>query len=129
MKTPRVALPILILAASLATLSNAAAQAPSDTPAPAPAEAPSPDPWPKTAQSGGATYTMYQPQLDSWDQYDLSAHAAVSVLPSGAKDPVFGVVEITAKTHVSRYTRTVEFNKLKVERVKFPTVPDAEHQY
>ena len=30
---------------------------------------------------------------------------------------------------MSRSTRTVEFHELKVESVKFPTVPDAELQY
>ena len=125
MRMTKTAVAILLLAGPWAL--SAVAQEPA-APASSPA-APSPDPWPKTAHSGGATYTMYQPQLDSWDQYDLSAHAAVSVLPAGAKDPVFGVVEITSKTHVSRSTRTVEFHKLKVESVKFPTVPDAELLY
>ena len=88
--------------------------------APAPAGPVNPDPWPKTAMLGGAKYTMYQPQLDSWDQIDLSAHAAVSVLPAGAKNPVFGVVEMTAQTYVSRKARTVSFQNLKVEKVAFP---------
>src|SRR5262249_48070522 len=32
----------------------------------------------------------------------FAAHAAVSVLPVGSKGPDFGVIEITAKTYVSR---------------------------
>ena len=51
-----------------------------------------PDPWPKVVKQDGATYTLFQPQLDSWDGYNIAAHAAVSVLPSGAKDPTFGVI-------------------------------------
>ena len=39
-----------------------------------------PDPWPKIVKQAGATYTLYQPQLDSWDGYNFAAHAAVSVL-------------------------------------------------
>ena len=64
-----------------------------------------PDPWPKIVKQAGATYALYQPQLDNWDGYNFNAHAAVSVLPAGAKDPQFGVIEITAKTHVFRLFR------------------------
>ena len=60
--------------------------------------------WPKTAQLDGATYTIYQPQLDSWDNVDLAAHAAVSVQPPGDQTPVFGVLKVTAKTQ-SRQAR------------------------
>ncbi len=118
------ALAIALLAG--AALAQSTGPASNSAPGSAP---PSPDPWPKTAKSGGATYTMYQPQLDDWDQRHLTAHAAVSVLAAGAKDPVFGVVDFEASTHVSRLTRTVEFHDIKVTQVKFPTVPDAAYQY
>ncbi|MBK9063631.1 MAG: autotransporter [Acidobacteria bacterium] len=96
---------------------------------PVPAGPANPDPWPKTAVNAGATYTMYQPQLDSWDQFNLAAHAAVSVLPPGAKNPVFGVVQITAQTQVSRQARTVYFQNIRVVKTQFPTVPDAVWEY
>ncbi len=120
--------------ALLATMGvpRALAQSQGASAAPASAEPsppPSPDPWPKTATEGGTGYTLYQPQLDSWDQYNLTAHAAVSVVPAGAKDEVFGVIEFAAKTYVSRSTRTVEFRDLRITRVRFPTVPDASYQY
>ncbi|HEX7230434.1 MAG TPA: autotransporter [Candidatus Binatia bacterium] len=82
-----------------------------------------PDPWPKILKQDGATYTLYQPQLDSWDGYNFTAHAAVSVLPSGAKDPSFGVIEITAKTHVFRLFRTVHFRDIEVTKATFPSAP------
>jgi hypothetical protein len=82
-----------------------------------------PDPWPKILKQDAATYTLYQPQLDSWDGYNLIAHAAVSVLPSGAKDPSFGVIEITAKTHVFRLSRTVHFRDIEVTKATFPSAP------
>ena len=116
----------LVLHAASMFPQSAATQA--TAPPAASAVPPSPDPWPKSAESNGATYTMYQPQLDDWDQYTLTAHAAMSVLAAGAKDPVFGVIEFEAKTHVSRATRTVAFHDVKVTDVKFPTVPDAAYQ-
>jgi hypothetical protein len=96
---------------------------------PPPAEEVTPDPWPKVFQRGGAKYTIFQPELDSWDGYRYQAHAAVSVLPAGAKDPVFGVIEITATTQVSRVSRTVYFQDIKVQKATFPSVPQRATQY
>src|SRR5450432_467502 len=82
-----------------------------------PAAAPTPpDPWPKSALDNGTKYTMYQPQLDSWDNYNYRAHAAVSVLPAGSKDPVFGVVEISATTIVEKQAKAVPFENLTVTK-------------
>ena len=94
-----------------------------------PAEEVTPDPWPKVIQTGGVNYTIFQPQLDSWDGYRLAAHAASSVLPAGAKDPVFGVIEITAVTLVHRQVRSVEFQNITVGKATFPSVPQKAPQY
>jgi len=94
-----------------------------------PADQVTPDPWPKVVVQNGATYTLYQPQLDSWDEYRFEAHAAVSVLPAGAKEPDFGVIEITAKTHVFRLFRTVHFRDVEVKKATFPSVPDKAAAY
>jgi hypothetical protein len=88
------------------------------------AAAVTPDPWPKTITQGGATYTLYQPQLDSWDGHNIAAHAAVSVRPDGAKEADFGVIEITAQTYVSKQSRTVDFADLAVTKTTFPATPD-----
>src|SRR4029077_19672501 len=89
-----------------------------------PAAAVTPSPWPKIVKQGGATYTLFQPQLDSWDGYNFAAHAAVSVLPAGAKTADFGVIEITAKTHVSKEARVVHFMDVMVVKATFPGTPD-----
>src|SRR6516162_5396825 len=100
--------------------SAALAQAPSG---PATGQAPVAvgDRWPKSAQLDGATYTVFQPQLDSWDSYTLAAHAAVSVLPPGSQSPVFGVLKVTAKTRVDRLARTVYFTDTTVQSASFPS--------
>jgi uncharacterized membrane protein YgcG len=100
------------------------AQAAPPTAAPAP-----PDPWPKSAEVAGAKYTMYQPQLDSWDNYNYRAHSAVSVLPPGSKDPVFGVVELSATTVVEKQAKAVHFENLKVTKCTFPSVPQMAATY
>ena len=94
-----------------------------------PAEVVTPDPWPKIVDEGGAKYTIYQPQLDKWDGYLLNAHAAVSVLPAGAKGPVFGVLELTAYTIVDRQARTVSILDITVMKATFPSVPAKASQY
>ena len=94
-----------------------------------PAEEVSPDPWPKTATVGTTTYGMYQPQTDSWDYYSYKAHAAVSVKTADAKEPVFGVIEITASTSIDRQAQTVHFTNIQVTKAMFPTVPASAAAY
>ena len=94
-----------------------------------PVEEVTPDPWPKTVEEDGAKYTLFQPQLDKWDGFLYEAHAAVSVLPAGAKDPVFGVLEIAATTVVDRNTRVVSFHDMTVIKATFPSVPGKASQY
>jgi len=69
------------------------------------------DRWPKTAQ------------LDSWDSFNVKAHAAVSVLPPGSQAPVFGVIKLAAKTMVEHQARTVYFTDTTVEAAIFPSAP------
>src|SRR4051812_26259196 len=42
------------------------------------------DGWPRQYQSGQLTFTVYQPQVDSWDRATLRARAAVAALRQGA---------------------------------------------
>jgi hypothetical protein len=109
---------------ALCVVSAAAlAQGPGSQPAAQAAMPAGHDQWPKSAGLNGATYTVYQPQLDSWDNTDLTAHAAVSVLPPGQQNPLFGVIQITAKTQVDRVARTVYFRDTTVQSANFPTAP------
>lgn len=98
-------------------------------PAPPPPGQVTPDPWPRTLTVRGAKYSLYQPQVDSWDGRRLAAHAAVSVLAPAAKEPVFGVIEIAAKTNVSRVARTVDFQDITITRATFPSAPQDAAQY
>src|SRR5215469_8018030 len=44
-----------------------------------------PDPWPRQVHIDGATMTVYQPQVDSWDGGFLKLRAAVALKPDGSK--------------------------------------------
>ena len=88
-----------------------------------------PDSWPRFATIGGTKYTMYQPQLDSWDGYFLRAKAAVSVQLNGVKEPIFGVLEFSAKTMVDRTARTVFLNDFTVHKLVMPSAQGAGTMY
>ncbi len=125
----RAVLASLFLAlAAAAPSSLARAQSPG-APAMPPASAVTPDPWPKVLKAGTETFTLYEPQLDSWDQYRLSAHGAVSVLADGAKEPVYGVVELAAVTVVDRTARSVSFLYFGVAQATFRWAPAAAARY
>src|SRR5208283_1101596 len=94
-----------------------------------PASQVTPDPWPKSAELNQTKYTVYQPQLDSWNNYVYQAHAAVSVLPPNSKDPIFGVIEVSAVTIVDKQAQTVHFENLLVTKATFPSVPQMASTY
>ena len=120
---------LMISSAAPPAYAQGAGAGPSPQDGQPPAEEVTPDPWPKVIQTGGVKYTIFQPQLDSWDGYKFEAHAAVSVLSPEAKDPIFGVIEITAVTLVHRQLRTVDFKNITVQKATFPSVPRQAAQY
>jgi len=79
---------------------------------------------PRSLHQGTLTFTVFHPQLDTWDGYRIAAHAAVSVLPDGSKDPTFGVVEIAAVTVVDKLVRSVAFQDVQIVKSTFPGAPD-----
>jgi hypothetical protein len=94
------------------------------SPPPAAKPAPGPvDPWPRQVQSGTTTFLLYQPQLDSWENNQLEAHAAVSVKTAAAKDPTFGVIWFEARTEVDKVNRIVFLEDLNITRSSFPSAP------
>ncbi|HET8725079.1 MAG TPA: hypothetical protein VFM53_12855 [Anaeromyxobacteraceae bacterium] len=110
-----------VLAAALASTGPALAQVPGA--AQPPASQVTPDPWPKTATRDGTTFELYQPQVDSWDDYTWKARAAVRILPAGSQQPVFGTVGITAYTIVDRPNRVVYVEGITITRATFPSAP------
>jgi len=111
---------LLALPFSVMAQQPAPAQPPSDPP---PASEVTPDSWPKTTQVSNVNYTLYQPQLDKWDGYVFEAHAAVSVQPVNAKEPIFGVIEISAMTNVDKQASTVYFDGIQITKATFPSAP------
>ncbi len=82
-----------------------------------------PDPWPRELHIDGATMTVYEPQVDSWDGGFLKFRAAVALKPDGSKDEIFGVIRASAHTLIDKSTRMVSLFNFSVLHVNFPTLP------
>jgi hypothetical protein len=112
---------VLALPSAALALQQTPAQAPAS--GQPPASQVTPDSWPKMTQVNNINYTLYQPQLDKWDGYTIEAHAAVSVQAADAKEPIFGVVEISAVTNVDKQASTVYFDSIQITKATFPSAP------
>lgn len=76
--------------------------------------------WPREIATKEGKFTVYQPQLESFNGDKVTARAALSIGKKDEKQPTFGVVWFSARAMTNRDTRVVEFTDLKIERVKFP---------
>ncbi len=87
------------------------------------------DPWPRVYVQAGTTNTLFQPQINSWDGYFLNARAAVAIQAAGASEPLFGVIDLSARTFVDKVQRTVVLDDILINSAKFPSAPDMEAAY
>ncbi|HBI15157.1 MAG TPA: hypothetical protein DDY20_06530 [Desulfobulbaceae bacterium] len=91
------------------------------------AQEPPADPgWPRVIEKNGSELTVYQPQVDFWNNYaKLGFRCAISVKPAGVKEEKFGIAEIEADTVTDHANRTVILIPKKRE-LRFPNVGEAE---
>jgi hypothetical protein len=90
-------------------------------------QSPSDQGWPRVYKTAdGITNTVFQPQLESWDGYNLNAYAAVAVQAPGTEAPIYGVAYIKAHTVVNKSERLVHINDLTITGVRFPSAPEKE---
>jgi hypothetical protein len=90
---------------------------------------PNPDPWPRQIHIDGATMTVYQPQVDSWDGGFLKFRAAVALKPDGSQNEIFGVIRASAHTLVDKSSRMVKLFNFSLLHVNFPTLTEHGKQY
>lgn len=79
------------------------------------------DDWPRLFTSEGYRLTIHEPQIDSWDGFNLNSHAAVAV-QKGKQEAVYGVVIFSALTLVDKSERMVTIEDLRVKQANFPSV-------
>jgi hypothetical protein len=79
--------------------------------------------WPHTVEQGGASVTIYPPQVLSWpEQKRISVRAAVAITPKGADRPFLGTIELDGDTDVDMANRDVAVSHLALTGSHFPTL-------
>lgn len=85
--------------------------------------------WPRVYVIGNTTNTVYQPQIESWDGYNLVARNAVAVQTADQPQPVYGVMNVKANTIVDKTERLVDIQNVRVVSAEFPSAPDRQQEY
>lgn len=106
--------------------SSSAAEAPNDD-SPLPAFASKS--WPLMFSSGANTYTIFEPQSDSWDGHELAARSAVSVRVPETEQPVYGTISFKAITLVDKTKQTAALAEVKVQSADFPSTGGQKPDY
>jgi hypothetical protein len=92
----------------------------------APASTPGPREWPSDIQAGPTTFTIHQPQIESWDGFRTSYSAALSARADKNDTPIFGVATFSARSSIDKNERLVTFDDVKLESLRFPSAPERE---
>jgi hypothetical protein len=87
------------------------------------------DSWPLVFNNTAGSYTVFQPQCDSWDGHQLTGRSAVSVQPYGQSQPTYGVIGFNAITLVDKTTRTVKLADIKIMSGNFPSASGLTQNY
>ena len=66
---------------------------------------PSESSWPRTFTSGTNTFTIYQPQVDKWDENLISLYCAVELKAGKETAAKYGVVWFQARSEVDKVNR------------------------
>lgn len=85
--------------------------------------------WPRVIKKDGATVTLFQPQIQNWENHaTLKAALAVSVALAGtdAGDPTYGALYFSAPTTVSFDDRSVIIGQRELTDISFPGRTQAE---
>jgi len=91
-------------------------------------------PWPRVVEQGNLTVTIYQPQLDRFEDDLLEGRAAVSVKTKAAdkssKDQTtYGVIWIKARTQIDKDAGLVHLDEIEIPKANFPGQPDKTDEY
>ena len=82
--------------------------------------------WPRVFQEGADILTMYQPQIEAWDDTTITFRAAISVESAPGAEPVYGMVRTTAQADVDKAAGIVTLHDFQIVKVSLPTAPERE---
>ncbi len=85
--------------------------------------------WPREFAEGDRTFTVYQPQIEEYDEPRVRARAAVSIERPGSTIQHFGVVWFSARAEVDKTNRLVALDDFTIDRVSFPGEPERAADY
>ncbi len=90
--------------------------------------------WPRVVQEGDLTLSIYQPQIDKFQDDRLEARAAVTVETKGAgqgakKQTTYGVIWIKAHTQIDKDAGLVYLDEIEVTEANFPGRPEKADEY
>ncbi len=84
--------------------------------------------WPSEIFVPEGKIVIYQPQLESFEDDNLTARAAVSITNKGETEPVFGTVWLKARVIIDRNTRIVKLLDIDVTNSRFPHADPAKKE-
>lgn len=85
--------------------------------------------WPLMFSEGSETYTIFEPQSDSWDGHELTARSAVGIRLSDQTQPIYGTISFKAITLVDKTKQTATLAAVKIESVDFPSAHGQTQDY
>ena len=78
--------------------------------------------WPRVHEVESGQVVMYQPHIESWEDYKhLVGKAAIQVIPTGKESGTFGAIQLEADTQVNHQTRMVLLENIQVTGLNFPS--------
>ncbi len=85
--------------------------------------------WPRQFFYSGDSITIYQPQVDAWQDNLIRGHAAVAIKASGMTEPTYGVIQVQGVTAVNKDTRLVDVSDIALTNAKFPMAGSREQEF
>ncbi len=85
-------------------------------------------PWPLRIDSSAGTISIYQPQPETYQGNQLTARAAISLIPPGESEPQFGAMWMSAHVNGDAAARTATIIDAQISQVRLPTVSDAQEK-
>ncbi len=85
--------------------------------------------WPRELERSNEKISMYQPQVEEWQNDQLRAYAALSVVNLKDKKTKYGVLEFTARTEVDKVNRQVTLDEFEITAVRFPSMKEREPEF
>ncbi|HET9711676.1 MAG TPA: hypothetical protein VFP64_07335, partial [Pyrinomonadaceae bacterium] len=80
--------------------------------------------WPRKFAVGTNSVAVYQPQIEEWSGNSFSARAAIAIIESPGKQPLYGVVWFAARADVDQVKRLVTLSDFRVKRINIPMAPE-----